>query len=317
MAFGNLKPFAETTEKILDKPDRSVVLRAPNRNVRIIDPEETPYIPTVNIGLMGLPSTGKTKFLADLIENGAKVFCLNTDPGGCGEETILAQCIKNKTQDKFIANFRGIAIDNYDTVQDFLDTPEKFYQKIWEFSPDFFAWEGFSNFQQTQLSEKIANLYAESAEGGKKGTVEARAEGLKFETQDWGMIRNSTIRRMEDFLTSKNPSGKPLHHILTMHENVETIQLKGEGGTVRSEEKASGRPAIQGAAKGFLGGGFALVLRTTRDGNRYFYENSSKTLGLTKNRGIELPEGKFPADPMLLIRAIESSYGVTLFERGK
>jgi hypothetical protein len=303
-------------ENVLSAPVKNSVLRAPNKNVRLINMEDEPYVPIVNLGFMGLPSTGKTKFLADLIEAGAKVFTLNTDPGGCGDETILAQCKRNGTLDKFKSNFRAIAISDYDTVQEFLENPAKFYPKIWEFSPDFMAWEGFSNFQQTQLSDKVASLYEESASSSnKKEVVEARAEGLKFETQDWGLIRNSTIRRLEDFMQISNPSGKPLHHILSMHENVETTQIKDANGLSRSEEKASGRPAIQGAAKSFLGGGFALVLRTIRDGEKYFYENSSKTLGLTKNRGINLPEGKFAAKPMDVIERIEDSYGIELFER--
>ncbi len=319
MAFGNLKSPSVQTENTLPTPSRSTpVLRAPNKNVRIIDPEESDFVPVVNIGFMGLPGTGKTKFLADLIENGAKVFSINTDPGGCGEETILAQCIKNGTQEKFKKNFRAIAISDYDTLQEFLDNPLKFYPKLWEFNPDFIAWEGFANFQQVHLSEKVSEVTEGLAADSKsnKGVNEAVSEGFKFEQQQWGMIRNGTIRRNEEFLQLRNPSGKPTHHILTMHEAVESIQIKDANGQTKSEEKASSRPAVSGAGKNFLGGGFALILRTTRDGNKFYYENSAKTLGLTKNRGIDIPEGKFPADPMMLVHSIEKSYGVKLFDRG-
>tara|TARA_R110000868_G_scaffold4119_17_gene25065 strand:- start:3609 stop:4577 length:969 start_codon:yes stop_codon:yes gene_type:complete len=301
---------------------KSPVLRSPNKSVRIIDPEEDSFAPIVNIGLMGLPGTGKTKFLADLVEAGAKVFSINTDPGGCGEETILAQCVKNGTLDKFKTNFRGIAISDHDTIAEFFENPAKFYPKIWDFSPDFFAWEGFANFQQVHVSEKVSELYTESIESAKAANPNTKkeesssvSEGFKFEQQQWGMIRNGTIRRSEEFLQLKNPSGKAIHHILTIHEGVESIQMKDANGQPKSEEKASSRPALQGAAKNFIGAGFAVVLRLTKEGNKYLYENSSKTLGFTKNRGIDLPEGKFPASAMELVRMIESAYATVLFTR--
>jgi hypothetical protein len=317
MAF-QLKKTSEETKNVLPPPTKPAsVLRAPKAEFRIIDPEEQEYTPTVNIGFMGLPGTGKTKFTADLIEAGAKIFSLNTDPGGCGEETILAQCIKNGTKDKFIKNFRAVSISDYDTLQEFLENPLKFYPKLWDFNPDFLSWEGFANFQQVILSEKVSEIAEELAAESKnnKNVSEAVSEGFKYEQQQWGMIRNGTIRRSEEFIQIKNPSGKPLHHILTMHESVESIQLKDSNGQSKSEERASARPAVNGAGKNFLGGGFALILRTVRDGDKFYYENSSKTLGLTKNRGIDLPTGKFPAEPMKVIEAIERSYDVKLFER--
>jgi len=319
MAF-QLKKSSEETKNVLPPPTKSPsVLRAPKAEYRVIDPEEEEFKPTVNIGFMGLPGTGKTKFLADLIEAGAKIFVINTDPGMVGEETILAQCIKNGTKDKFVKNFRGIRLSTYDLVNEFMENPLKFYPKLYEFDPDFLVWEGFANWQQTKLSEKVSELYVQEVEDSKSGNKtisETRSEGFKYETQDWGKIRNGTVNAIDDFLMMNNKAtGKQIHHILTLHESVETIQIKTEGGMAKSEEKASSRPAVQGAGKNFLGGGFALILRTVRDGDKFYYENSTKTLGLTKNRGIDLPSGKFPAEPMKVIEAIERSYDVKLFER--
>ncbi|CAB4142452.1 hypothetical protein UFOVP434_11 [uncultured Caudovirales phage] len=314
------KSSTSETANVLPAPEKQKnVLRAPAASWRVIDPEEEEFIPTVNIGFMGLPGTGKTKFLADLIEAGAKIFTINTDPGMVGEETILAQCIKNGTKDKFTKNFRGIRLSTYDLVNEFFENPLKFYPKLYDYAPDFLVWEGFANWQQTKLSEKVSELYVEEVEQSKSNSKvisETRSEGFKYETQDWGKIRNGTVNGIEDFLMMKNAvTGKLFHHILTMHEAVETISVKTEGGLAKSEEKASGRPAVQGAGKNFLGGGFSLILRTVRDGDKFFYENSTKTLGLTKNRGIDLPSGKFPAEPMKIVEAIEKSYGITLFER--
>jgi hypothetical protein len=311
----NLKKNTETSSSNVVAPPDKKVLRAPAKNYRIIDPEEGEVVPQVNIALMGLPGTGKTKFVADLIERGAKVFTINTDPGGAGMETILSQFIKKDNLEKFKTNFREIQISDYDTLDEFLENPLKFYPKMWEFNPDFLVWEGFSNFQQTMLSEKIGELYRDAAESSdkNKNVSETRAEGLKLEMQDWGMIRNGTIRRIEDFLQIKNPNKAAFPKILTIHEAVETVTLKQENAPPKIEERASSRPALQGGAKNILGGGFSLILRTSIEGKRYFYENTTKTLGMTKNRGIDLPEGKFEASAETVINAIERSYGIKLF----
>lgn len=297
---------------------KSPVLRAPNKAVRIIDPENDTYAPVVNIGLMGLPGTGKTTFLADLIKAGAKIFVINTDAGGSGEETIVAKAIKEGWRDLFKTNFRAVNISDHESLQEFLDNPTKFYPSFYDFAPNFIAWEGFSNWQQTQLSEYVTQMYAESVANSTSNKTEStqRAEGLKFETADWGLIRNGTVRRIEDFLQMKNEkTGASIHHIVTVQEAVETITIKGDGGINKSEEKASSRPLVQGAGKNFLGQGLSVVLRLTKDGNKYLFENSSKTLGFTKNRGIDLPEGKFPADAMGLVRMIEKAYDTVLFTR--
>jgi hypothetical protein len=316
VAFGIKKTPETSEEKTLPAPEKKV-LRAPSKSYRIVDPEESPAIPQINIGLMGLPGSGKTKFIADLIENGARVFSINTDQGGAGMETIIAQTLKNKTSDKFTKNFREIQISDYDTLDEFLEKPEKFYPKIWDWNPHFLVWEGFANFQQTMISEKVGDLYREMAESGKKDkeASETRSEGFKLEMQDWGMVRNATIRRIEDFLQIQNPNRVSFPKILTIHEAVETVQLKQENGPPRTEERASNRPALQGGSKNTLGAGFTLILRTTRDGNKFQYENTSKTLGMTKNRGVEIPDGKFDASAMKVIQAIESSYNISLFER--
>jgi hypothetical protein len=311
----NIKKNTEnnSTTNVLPAAEKRV-LRVPVKNYRIIDPEEGEVIPQINIALMGLPGTGKTKFIADLIELGARIFSINTDPGGAGMETILSQCLRNNNFEKFKTNFREIQISDYDTLDEFLENPEKFYPKIWEFNPDFLVWEGFSNFQQTMLSEKIGELYRDAVENSSnKNISETRAEGLKLEMQDWGMIRNGTIRRIEDFLQIKNPNKSAFPKILTIHEAVETVTLKQENGIPKVEERASARPALQGGAKNILGGGFSLILRTTNEGKKYYYENTTKTLGMTKNRGIDLPEGKFEASAKLVISAIEKSYGIKLF----
>lgn len=301
----------------------SKVLRAPSSKIRVIKPEKGVYRPVVNICLMGIPGTGKTRAIAQAIELGAKVVMINTDTGQSGEETILSYLRTAGKEDLFYSNLIIIRVDDDDELSDFLAKPEKSFPEIYEFDPDILVWEGFSNWQQTKLYSKVGELYRETVEianensSKEKSVSTQRAEGLQLEMQDWGKIRNASIQRLEEFLNLNNKvTGREWVHLVTIHEAVETKMLKQENAPPVAMEQLSGRPLIQGAAKNLIGGGFTLSLRCREERGKYYYElSTTKTMGMSKNRGIALPE-KFDADFVKVIDAIESSYNITLFKRG-
>lgn len=252
------------------------------------DPTQDP----VKILFFGEPGTGKTFSLARLLELGYKVFILVTDIGGTGSKSIKLYLKNVLTRPELLKNLVEIQLNGYEEVQNFLDNPKSFFPEIYDFDPDFIAWDSYSGFQQVDLSEYVGNMTP-----SRNGDVsEARASGLQFETTDWGMIRNASIRCLDKFLSLNNSvSGKIWHKIVICHESVRMKAVNQADGSV---VVAKNEPLIQGTAKAIIGGGFDLTIRTVvkttgggeetdNSGRAYHYIIAPGGTSAAKNRGYE------------------------------
>jgi len=232
----------------------------------------------INYLLFGEGETGKTSVAANLAASSHKVFVLFTD---LGEDNGIsgAQVYANlkKSSDLFKENV-GWAPLSYEEVNKFLDNPESIIEGFWEFNPDFIIWDGFSFHQQM-------NILPEVEEDINKGDS---PEG-KFDTyQGWGVTKNRTIRAIDNFLSIRNPSGKPLHKIVTTAVKYGSEKV----GPDKSEVRAKHEPDISGAASRIMRFGFDVVFETIRSGEKFEY---AMNISAATKRRFSLPE-KMEAD---------------------
>lgn len=234
-----LKPVAKK-EFTAGKPTGSAVhIKSPRIKVRSLGDDEQRHIKMMMYGGQG---TGKTYILCALLELGYKIVVLSTDFGGDGLTTVILE-MKRRGKSNLLDNARVVGADGYLAVRQFIDHPEKYIDGLWDsFVPHIFFWDGFSGFQQLDIAEHI--------EDSGKGSD----SDLKFETAQWGMVRNATIRTVDDFLDIVGPSGVAPHKIVTC---LEKIILK-EG---RVEDQLS--PLLQGAGGILMGAAFDLIWRSS------------------------------------------------------
>jgi len=232
--------------------------------------------------LYGGQGTGKTFVICALLELGYKILILTTDFGGDGLNTVRLE-MKRWKKKHLLKNTRVVEATGYDAIRDFIDNPTTYVEGLWtEFVPDLIFWDGFSAFQQVDIAEHVSD-------SGKGDDSD-----LKFEMSQWGMVRNATIRTVNDFLNMGSGDHKP-HKIVTCLEEV-----KVKEGT--QEDKLA--PLMQGAGKILAGAGFDLIWRVscnmvgTGDNVSASYKYQTKPDGtkrVGKSRGFDVPY-ELPAD---------------------
>lgn len=257
----------------------------------------------INILIFGPTGCGKTYSLVDLLLMGYKIFVAGTDMGGNGLLTVRLK-LKELGKPELLKNIMSYEFSSYDEMKDFLDNPKSLsldprygYSDIYAFNPDFLVWEGFAVFQQFHIYEKINENVVDAA-SHKSGSdtpsiTEAREAGLQFEQQDWGQLRNATIKALAKFFAIHNPkTGKVWHKIVTSHEKEQSV-TKQDGKQKTSMIVEMKQPLLQGAAQSLVAGGFDLIIRASKETSvlnkdTYYYnfrDNSSKW---SKDRGFGL-----------------------------
>lgn len=241
---------------------------------------------------------GKTTAIKQLLKAGLKVLVITTDFGGSGLSTVFNDLdieLENKIitraeYNTYLHNLVHMDLESYEQVIEFLEDPnavckaslgEDLYTDI---DLDFLVWDGFSGFQQIHLGLYIGDMTPAGKEG--KSMSEGRESGLQFETQDWGMVRNGTLRPLNQFLSLHNRvSGKFWHKYITMQEGgSKTNKLTSE--TLRG-------PMLQGASRDLIEPAFDIIVRM-------------------RSRA---PEGKEPADKRVYIYECEGNEGIVAKSR--
>lgn len=238
----------------------------------------------IRLCFFGGVGTGKTYTAYELLVMGFKIFYFSTDVGGGGVETVEIECRKNGRQDLLRTSLRSVEFSSYDEVLQFLDDPASIYPDIYDFDPDFLFWDGFACWQQVNVSEFVGSLAPSVTSTGKE-VNEAVAEGLQFETAQWGQVRNATIRAIAKYMGLRNKkTGRVWNKIVTAHEEIKMKPNKIGSSEPYTEE---GYPMISGKAFNLFCGAFTALIRTKKyDGKFYF--STGKDNKVAKARGISL-----------------------------
>lgn len=233
--------------------------------------------------IFGPWGSGKTHALADLLLSDNKIFVMSTDSGGANGLNTVRSALKSRGSVDKLSNLRYINLDTKDDVEEFLDNPIAYYPALWEWSPDFLVWEGFSNFQQNYVK------------------IEYETDERIEDQRDWDRIKNLTVRPADKFCKLSNPLNPdaPLHKILTCQENVKSYPVMANGKQVGNELRETRAPLLQGAGGKHVGAIFDVIIRTTSVGNdgedsqHFYYLQGNENLAAKKR--FKLP-AKMPAD---------------------
>ena len=264
-----------------------------------------PQARAIKIYVFGAWGTGKTLIIKGLLEHGLKVLCVTTDIGGSGTASVTL-ALKREGKESLLENLYEIVLNGDAEVQSFLSDPTTFFPDIYEVDLDVIFWDGFSSWQQIDLSEKIGTMPVARKAGEIPQAVE---EGLQFETPQWGMLRNATYRAAGKFCALNNvKTGKVWHKFITCQEGYKS---KGDNSGGFNETKM---PLVQGAGGILMGGAFDLIMRTkaTKNvdtgGKDYLYQFDADN-AMAKNRGFALP-ASMPADMYKLWALITEQAGI-------
>ena len=266
----------------------------------------------IKLMLFGNPGSGKTYLVRALLELGYRVLVITTDVGGNGLNAVVIPMRLDGTWERFRKNLRAVDLEGYENVKSFMNNPQESIPDLYEWDPDFVVWDGMSGWQQIDVSQYVGDMTPES----KKGVSEARESGLQFEQQDWGQIRNATIRGLDDFCGMRNrKTGRIWHKVVTCHESVKSKGAASGGGFTEGKE-----PLLQGAGGRLAQGAFDIILRTAvqsdpldEDGSKrkFFYILQPHQNLAAKVRGFRLP-AKMEADGKELIRTVMEQLGLEL-----
>lgn len=247
---------------------------------------------------------GKTTAITKFLKAGLKVLVITTDFGGSGMSTVFNDLedelnppdgksrpiITQSQYDTYLANLVHMDLESYEQVIEFLEDPNRlFSEALGEdlytgFDPDMLVWDGFSGFQQIHLSLYIGDMTPAGKEG--KSVSEGRDSGLQFETQDWGMIRNGTLRPLNQFLGLHNKTtGKAWHKYITMQEGISKQN--------KLTLDFSRGPMLQGASRDLIEPAFDIIVRMRH----------------------RAPEGKEPAGKRVYIYECEGNDGIVAKSR--
>lgn len=303
-----IKTAGAATRKVLTPP-KSSLLRRGNDD----------YNDYIKLFLFGPLGSGKTYTIKALLELGYKVMVLTTDLGGTGTKTVRLPLRRAKRFD-LLDNLFEVELSGFDNVVTFLKEPTKLVPEIYDLDIDVLFWDGYSAFQQVDMSEHVGDMTPSRSEGGKEIAPAVEA-GLQFEQAQWGQIRNGTVRTLDWFCAMHNTkTGKRWHKIVTAHE---AIKNKGDnkGGFVEAKE-----PLLQGAGGKLAGGAFDLVIRTyatatiaagggkeedTASDYKYWYITKGHQNLVAKNRGFELP-AKMDGNFMELWKQLNNQLGLPM-----
>ena len=291
-------PAAQKQNFVQNAGAKPQVLKAPRKKAFTLDEDDAAYFKMLAFGTVG---SGKTKIFADLVLGGYKVAVLSTDIGDTGHLTIVNRLRAAGRMD-LLKNCLIIPRDGYKEVNAFLTAPEKDCPELFDMNPDFLGWDGFGAWQQVDVSEYVGEM----APAKDKDRGDFRESGLVLEQQDWGAIRNATIRRLNDFIRIHHPSGKKWHKILTCHEQIIYRETTTSSGQKRQEQvQESYKPMLSGAGGTLALGGVDLVLRCKvstkkglgedKDTRVYTYVTRGHENLVAKDRGFNL-DAEEPAD---------------------
>lgn len=209
----------------------------------------------IKIGLYGDYGTGKTFALIALLLAGLKILVVSTDIGGDGLSTVIAE-LKALGRLDLLKNIFNVTMETYEQMVDFEEKPELFFPEIYEWDPDVIAWDGFSGFQQNQVTEYVDNDESVYDREGKQIT-------LKY----WGQVKQATRKNLNRFLSMHNKkTGKLWHKFVTMlvddkaaDEALAAATDEKERLKLRKDVKA---PLIAGAAAKLIGPAFDFFALT-------------------------------------------------------
>lgn len=296
-------PAAQKNNFVQNAGKPQVLKAPPKKKSFTLEDEESQCVKTL---LFGFPGTGKTLAAGHLILGGYKVAMLATDMGGSGHESIRSLLKKEGRKDLF-KNLLIIPVKGYKETNSFLEQPFKFCPELESFSPDFLMWDGFGSWQQVDVSEYVGDM----APAKDKDRGDFRESGLVLEVQDWGAIKNATIRKVNDFLDINGPD-KNYHKILTCHEATEYKTTAG-----KSELVSAYKPLLSGAGAQLVIGAVDLVLRckvvtkrgagADNDDRVYTYVTRGHENTVAKCRGFELAPEE-PADFLKLWKKISQNF---------
>lgn len=316
-----LKPLVSVAEGTgVVTPSRPILVKAPRARGYSLDNPQI-AINEIKMLVYGKSGAGKTFTFAELAAMGYKVALLSTDLGDSGHLTLVNYFRQRPELQDALKNICVIPLDGYREVTSFLRSPwsiqidEK--KTLAEFDPDFLGWDGFSFFQQIDISEYVGDMVPrETNKTTDRGDF--RESGLVFETQDWGAVKNATMRAAKDFLSLKNPSGKVLHKLVTCFEDQQS-KLKNPNNVMEGSILVDTyKPLLQGAGGRMLLAGFDVVLRiesTIRKADsgpipEFWYYAAGIENPMAKSRGFVL-EQKFPANMGHLFKRLESEILMT------
>jgi len=253
--------------------------------------------------LFGAWGVGKTWALKGLLEKGFRIFVLGTDMGdnevgGSKGLITIENALRSEGKEHLLDNLMSVGLSGYMETYNFLLDPTKFIPDFYQLNFDWLVWEGFSWFQQIDLSDYVA-----MSPISKESSV-ARSTGLYFGKPDWGMIRNGTVRPMERFLSLYNKeTGKQWHKIVTCQENLKSNEEKAGGGFTNTQ-----MPLLQGSGGILSGVGFDLIINAEADNGVYTYSIRPGKNRMAKNRGFNL-EPIMPGDMGALWSRVASQLG--------
>lgn len=161
----------------------------------------------IKIGVYGPSGSGKTYGIVDLItEFNLKVLIVSTDVGGDGLNSVTAELKARGRQDLAETNVFHITLAEYEDFVEFTEKPQLFFPEVYDVDIDFIMWDGFSGFQQYQISEYVEGL----------DTIYDK-EGKLITNKYWGEIRNATNKNLNRLLYMHNKkTGKLWHKYVTM-----------------------------------------------------------------------------------------------------
>lgn len=161
----------------------------------------------IKIGVYGPSGSGKTYGLADLIEQfNLKILIVSVDVGGDGLNTLMAELNARGRADLADTNVFHITLAEYADFVEFCEKPQLYFPDVYDVDIDMIALDGFSSFQQYQVSEYVESL----------DTIYDR-EGKLITNKYWGEIRNATIKNLNRFLYMHNKkTGKLWSKYVTM-----------------------------------------------------------------------------------------------------
>ena len=252
---------------------------------KLSDPE-TKRVKILSYGHTG---TGKTYAIVGFLLAGLKVLVMSTDIGGEGL-TAVHTALRDLGRLDLADNVYHVELSEYEDIEVFVKEPTKIFPEIYDVDLDMIVWDGFTGFQQYQLSEYIGEQEALRSDTGDraKPVSEGRQSGLWFEQTDWGQIRNGTLRNLSRYLYMNNKkTGKVWHKYVTCLESGKMKEDKLTGELQKS-------PLIQGAAAGMMGPAFDVIIqmRCLDQGAGKMPKYEYRTIGsdkvLAKSRGIKL-----------------------------
>lgn len=259
----------------------------------------------------GPVGSGKTQIALGPLLLGFKILYITTDVGDSGHITLVNGLRRIGRLD-LLSNVLVVPLSGWAEVRDFFAKPLTHVPQLEAFKSNFAYWDGFSGFQQIDVSEYVGSMTPAGSDS--RMLSDGREAGLQFEQTDWGMVKNATVRAAEWFFSMKNPDGRPLHKIMTCHELAKAkTKTKPNEPTVYEE---SFTPLLQGAGGQLMLGAFDLIIRTKMkikkgdDGEKrvFTYVTAGHENTVAKNRGFSV-EPEMPADPVRLYNIILQDLG--------